>query len=117
MSLDSVDVYLIDDGQKEVHAERKKQLQGVGSVYEVYSDQYPCTSREYDIYCLGLIFLSMIYRCPFSIKVALWMKRESMKCQGYPRILHHLRLHRGVVVTAYLDRLCNITHTLENVPH
>ena len=41
---------------------------------------YPALSTSFDVFGLGMVFLTMLLRCPIRSQVMLWIKREIISC-------------------------------------
>lgn len=65
-------------------------------MYTIYQRLHPLASRSYDVFSLGMLFLSMLYRHSFSPCVTIWVRLEiesaTHDCCPAHVLLTHMRI-------------------------
>lgn len=136
VTVDQVDAVLLRDGQLtyintekqrrhllttstlKQHQERVKQLKQlvVRDCYCEYLRHHPLASTAFDVFSMGLIFLSLLYRCSLSVDVCVWVKHQMVDCHtrtgthcspGHVLLYHDVRTSTTstTVTMAINDRL------------
>ena len=67
----------------------------------MYSKYHPYVDRNVDIFCLGMVFLTMLCRDKISIRKALWIKYQMTKCNEKECSPAHVLLYHQQTVDSY----------------
>ena len=122
---------IFDRYRKQQQQQQLMQHRHVDDMYYVYKRMYPHAHPSFDMYSMGLIFLSLIYRHNINVTIALWMKHEMMQCNvaaaAQPASLSsstctpaHVLLHHDGPIKHYeqLDQFINSHYyDIDNFPY